>query len=57
MIKVDNKTFKSKKSALAFFMEAMIWCEGSEGECMTYAYCAISEGYKNIDTYKGVATL
>lgn len=54
-IKVDGKTYESKKAALQEFFEAMLCCDGSEGERMTFAYCAIENGATNIDTYKGIA--
>ena len=51
-IVVDGKVYPSKKKALEEFREAMIYCEGSEGARMTFAYCAIIDGAHTIDTYR-----
>lgn len=55
MITVDKKTFRSKAKALNFFLNAMLACDGSEQQRMTFAYCAIAEGKTNIDTYRETA--
>ena len=52
---VDGLEFKSKKEAENFFLQAMMCCEGSEGERMTFAYCKIKEGCNVIDTRTGYA--
>lgn len=54
-ITVDNQTYTSKAKALNFFLNAMMACEGSEGERMKFAYCSILEGKKVIDTYEETA--
>lgn len=51
-IKVDNRTYPSKKAALQEFSMAMRCCEGSELERMVFAYEAISDGYTDINTYE-----
>lgn len=53
-IKVDGKVYPSKKYAEKFFLEAMMGTDGSEQERMTFAYCAIKEGYTDIDTYEEI---
>ena len=55
MILVDGHAYKNKAQALAFFMDAMLACEGSERERMAFAYVSVKEGYKNIDTYNETA--
>ena len=55
MIKVDNKTYKSRRIALSSFLQAMCACEGSEGERMSYAYAMLLAGYNEIDTYRSTA--
>ena len=53
---VDGMIYKSKASAERFFLRAMMACEGSEGNRMSYAYCMIKSGYTNINTYLETAT-
>lgn len=55
MIKVDRNSYKTKKEALCEFRMAMMCCNGSEQERMTFAYCAIEEGCTHIDTYNHTA--
>lgn len=54
-IKIDDKIYPSKKKALDEMFDAMMACDGSEGERMTFAYCAIKNGATKIDTYKEIA--
>lgn len=52
---IDGRSYKSKKVALAEMEEAMMFCDGSEQERMTFAYLSIKEGCTIIDTRKGIA--
>lgn len=52
---VDGTSYPSKKKALAEFKEAAMFCDGSEGERMKFAYFAILDGCTVIDTYEGTA--
>lgn len=54
-IKVDRIIYPSKKKALDEMFTAMLYCDGSEADRMSFAYCAISKGYTDIDTYNYVA--
>lgn len=44
MITVDKKKFRTRQSALKFFMEAMFACDGSEQQRMIYVFNALSRG-------------
>lgn len=54
-IKVDRTVYPSKKKALDEMFNAMLFCDGSESERMSFAYCAITKGYTDIDTYNYTA--
>lgn len=52
---VDGIEYASKEKAEKFFLDAMLACEGSEGNRMSFAYGMIVRGYTRINTYNETA--
>lgn len=52
---IDGRSYRSKSMALAEMEEAMMCCDGSEQERMTFAYLALKDGCTVIDTYREIA--
>lgn len=52
---IDGRSYRSKKVALVEMEEAMMYCDGSEQERMTFAYLSLKRGCTVIDTYREIA--
>ena len=44
----SKKEFSSRKKAMDFFAEGMMWSEGSERERYADIYCQLSMGLNNV---------
>lgn len=55
IIFVDKQGFTSREEAKKFFLEGMMWSEGSERDRYAFAYECLCGGSKHINTYLEIA--